>query len=142
MNNSHQSSDPNQTPVAANGEPATALSVATLLDQFRPALLSVLSLPLLTGVLFPLILFLLRPPLFPGRARGSLLMRGSIMVRSELIGQSFTAPAYFHPRPSAAGAGYDTITFGVLVLGTIVLVGALSFLPALVLGPIVEFLQS
>ena len=36
----------------------------------------------------------------------------------------------------------DTVTFGVLVLGTIVLVGALSFLPALVLGPLMEFLQS
>ena len=36
----------------------------------------------------------------------------------------------------------DTVTFGVLVFGTILLVGALSFLPALVLGPIVELLQS
>jgi K+-transporting ATPase ATPase A chain len=36
----------------------------------------------------------------------------------------------------------DTVTFGVLVLGTIVLVGALSFFPALALGPLMEFLQS
>jgi K+-transporting ATPase ATPase A chain len=35
----------------------------------------------------------------------------------------------------------DTMTFGVLVLGTVVLVGALSFLPALALGPVMEFLQ-
>jgi potassium-transporting ATPase potassium-binding subunit len=46
-------------------------------------------------------------------------------------------------RPISLGSlPSDTVTFGVLILGTILLVGALSFLPALVLGPIVELLQS
>jgi K+-transporting ATPase ATPase C chain len=117
MTDSPNPADPDQALLTANGEPATTLSVATLRDQLRPALFSVLSLTLLTGVLFPLILFLIAPPLFPGRARGSLFMRGSIVVGSELIGQNFTSPAYFHPRPSAAGAGYDAASSGGTNLG-------------------------
>ena len=45
-------------------------------------------------------------------------------------------------RPMSLGSlPSDTMTFGVLVLGTVLLVGALSFLPALALGPLMEFLQ-
>ena len=105
-------SDPDQTLVAANGESATILSVATLRDQLRPALLSVLSLTLLTGVLFPLMLFVIARPMFPTEAKGSLLTRDGVVIGSALIGQNFTAPAYFHPRPSAAGAGYDAAASG------------------------------
>jgi K+-transporting ATPase ATPase C chain len=97
---------------AANGEPATTLSVASFRGQLRPALLSLLALTLLTGVLFPSILLLLAPALFPGRAGGSLLTRGGFIVGSELIGQGFISSAYFHPRPSAAGAGYDAASSG------------------------------
>ena len=102
-------SDPDQTLVAANGEAATILSVATLRDQLRPALFSVVALTLLTGVLFPLMLFVLARPMFPTQAKGSLLTRDGVVIGSALIGQNFTAPAYFHPRPSAAGAGYERL---------------------------------
>jgi len=69
---------------------------------------TVLSLAI-TGVLYPLAMTGVCGVLFPGRAHGSLATddKGQV-VGSALIGQRFTSPAYFQPRPSAAGeAGYD-----------------------------------
>ena len=83
-----------------------------LREQLRTAILGVIWLTLLTGCVFPLGLFALGHFLFPGRAQGSLLTRGGIVVGSEFIGQNFTRPEYFHPRPSAAGAGYDGTASG------------------------------
>ena len=78
-------------------------------DTFLIALRSVLLMLLLTGVLYPLGMTGLCGVLFPGRAHGSLVTddKGRV-VGSALIGQRFTMPAYFWPRPSAAGTdGYD-----------------------------------
>ncbi len=91
-------------------------ALAAVLDQLRPALLSVPLLTLLTGVVFPLVLSCLARPLFPHQAGGSLLVRDWV-VGSELIGQDFTGPGYFHPRPSAAGRGYDAAASGGTNLG-------------------------
>jgi potassium-transporting ATPase KdpC subunit len=74
--------------------------------------LGVFVLTLLTGVIFPLLLFAITRPLFPLQARGSLVARGGVTAGSELIGQDFTRPEYFHPRPSATGAGYDGTASG------------------------------
>lgn len=62
----------------------------------------------LTGVLYPLAVTGLAQVLFSSKANGSLLTneKGQV-IGSELIGQGFARPAYFQPRPSAAGAGYD-----------------------------------
>lgn len=101
---------------AEPGEPAVGLTSA-LVEQIRPAVLSVLLLALLTGVAFPAVLWVIGRPLFPRQAGGSLIRSGGAVIGSELIGQRFTRPEYFHPRPSAAGAGYDGTVSGGSNLG-------------------------
>jgi potassium-transporting ATPase KdpC subunit len=80
--------------------------------HLRPAVTSVIGLTLLTGCVFPLVLFAFGRALFPAQAAGSLITRDGVVVGSRVIGQSFTRPEYFHPRPSAAGAGYDGTASG------------------------------
>jgi K+-transporting ATPase ATPase C chain len=72
----------------------------------------VLVLTGLTGVAFPLVLLALAAPLFPDQTDGSLLRVQGAIVGSRLIGQSFARPESFHPRPSAAGSGYDATASG------------------------------
>ena len=62
---------------------------------------------LVFGLIYPLAVTGLSRLLFPKQAAGSLLEKNGRVVGSQLIGQSFSADKYFHPRPSAAGAGYD-----------------------------------
>jgi K+-transporting ATPase ATPase C chain len=76
-------------------------------EHLRPALLLTLLLCVLTGLIYPGIVTGLAQLLFPRQANGSLVERDGRVVGSALLGQQFTRPEYFHPRPSAAGAGYD-----------------------------------
>ena len=78
-----------------------------MLKQLRPALMSVLVFTLLTGFLFPGVVTLVAKAAFPRQANGSLIEQDGRVVGSSLIGQPFSAPRYFHPRPSAAGNGYN-----------------------------------
>jgi K+-transporting ATPase ATPase C chain len=68
---------------------------------------SVLSMTLLFGLLFPLVITAIGRVAFSHQADGSLVVRGGKVIGSELLAQAFTKAGYFHPRPSAAGGGYD-----------------------------------
>jgi K+-transporting ATPase ATPase C chain len=76
--------------------------------QFAPAIRMMLFFTVLTGLVYPVLVTALCQALFHNRANGSLVRFNSQVVGSSLIGQNFTKPEYFHPRPSAAGNdGYD-----------------------------------
>jgi K+-transporting ATPase ATPase C chain len=86
-------------------------------QHLRAAILGVILLTLLTGCVFPLALFGLGRLFFRDGAEGSLVMRGGVVAGSRWIGQNFIQPQYFHPRPSAAGTGYDGTSSGGTNLG-------------------------
>ena len=81
-------------------------------EQIWPGLRIKLFMTLLLGVAYPLVLTGICQVLFPRQANGSLATSGEKVVGSELIGQKFERPEYFHPRPSAAGNGYDAASSG------------------------------
>jgi len=78
-----------------------------LRSQLRPAILVTLVLMVITGLIYPGVVTALAQLLFPRAANGSLITAQGRVIGSELIGQPFARAEYFHPRPSAAGAGYD-----------------------------------
>jgi K+-transporting ATPase ATPase C chain len=78
------------------------------MKHLRPAIILTLFFVVVTGFAFPGVLWAIGQAAFPDAANGSLLRdaQGNV-IGSSLLGQSFSKPEYFHPRPSAAGAGYD-----------------------------------
>ena len=78
-----------------------------MIKELGPGLRLTIAFTILTGLLYPAVMTGLSELIFPKQAKGSLVIVNGTVVGSSLIGQSFTKPEYFHPRPSAAGNGYD-----------------------------------
>jgi K+-transporting ATPase ATPase C chain len=82
--------------------------LANSLRDVRTAIISLAVFTALCGLAYPYAMTGLSQALFSRQANGSLVKQNGEVVGSSLVGQNFSSPAYFHPRPSAAGAdGYD-----------------------------------
>ena len=88
-----------------------------LIRQLLPALLAVVVFTVLCGLIYPLVVTGISQVAFHDKANGSLVKVDGVVVGSSLIGQQFTDPKYFHPRPSAAGSGYDGLASSFSNLG-------------------------
>ena len=75
--------------------------------NFVTAILMTVVTTVLLGLIYPLLVTGLAQVGFRDKANGQLITKGGITMGSRIIGQPFSGPGYFHPRPSAAGAGYD-----------------------------------
>src|SRR5580700_2117622 len=105
--------------VHKTGEPG-----GSLLGHIWASIGVTIVLGIICCAIYPAVIYFLGQAIFPIQADGSLLKKdGSFTtddtqaVGSALIGQNFSAPQYFHPRPSAAGAGYDPTSSGGSNLG-------------------------
>lgn len=87
-------------------------------SHIRGSVVSTLVLAIVCCGLYPLIVFAISQAFFYEKANGSLILDKDGAVRgSKLLAQGFTADKYFHPRPSAAGNGYDATSSGGSNLG-------------------------
>jgi len=88
-----------------------------VIKELRISLMSTLSLAIILCGIYPLLVWVLAQGLFPARANGSLVVHKGQVVGSGLLSQGFADSKYFHPRPSAAGQGYDAASSGGTNLG-------------------------
>ena len=85
---------------------------STTHSLWRTSILYTVIATVVFGLGYPLLVTLLADALFPHKADGSLILKDGQVIGSELLAQSFTSDRYFHPRPSAAGNGYDPTSSG------------------------------
>src|SRR5215510_14279719 len=90
----------------------------SLLSEFRTAFMATLVLAVVCCGIYPLVVFGIAQVAFHDKANGSLIVdKDGTILGSKLLGQGFTVEKYFHPRPSAAGNGYDAANSGGSNLG-------------------------
>jgi len=89
----------------------------TILIDLRISLMITLLLALLLCGLYLIGIWVIGQGLFPQKADGSLVISKRTVIGSSLLAQGFSGPQYFHPRPSAAGQGYDATSSGGSNLG-------------------------
>jgi potassium-transporting ATPase KdpC subunit len=76
------------------------------------SLLMTIATTILLGLIYPLVVYGLSQVFFHDKANGQIVLRDGQAIGSRIIAQPFTSARYFHPRPSAAGAGYDAANSG------------------------------
>ena len=80
--------------------------------QIKRSLLVFVGLSLICGLIYPLIITIISQSIFPKESNGSLIKNGNHVIGSQLIGQQFVGPKYFHGRPSATDPPYDASNSG------------------------------
>jgi K+-transporting ATPase ATPase C chain len=78
-----------------------------MLKELKPGFLVMVVMTVLVGLIYPAVITVIAQAVFHDQANGSLINRGGQVIGSRLLGQPFSKPEYFHPRPSSAGSGYD-----------------------------------
>jgi len=91
--------------------------IKNIINEFRISIIATVSFALLLCGIYPAVVWLISQGMFYGKANGSLVSVKGHVVGSSLLTQRFDGPDYFHPRPSAAGDGYDAANSGGSNLG-------------------------